>query len=67
MKEKLNDVPQSEQTIHLMRVFIDLVGPDEHGSVKTFCEGVSSHNVFGTRSSLRTTTSSDEIERMVQV
>ena len=67
MKEKLNEVPQSEQTDSFKeQVFIDLVGPDGHGSVKTFGGGVSSRNVFGTRSSLRNTTSSDAIERMVQ-
>ncbi|GJR63700.1 copia protein [Tanacetum coccineum] len=67
MKEKLNEVPQSEQTDSFKKqVFIHLVGPDGHGSVKTFGGGVSSCNVFGTCSSLRNTTSSDAIERMVQ-
>ncbi|GKC01302.1 hypothetical protein Tco_0987438, partial [Tanacetum coccineum] len=67
MKEKLNEVSESEQTDSFKeQVFIDLVGPDGHGSVKTFGGGVSSRNVFGTHSLLRNTTSSDAIERMVQ-
>ncbi|GJX33665.1 retrovirus-related pol polyprotein from transposon TNT 1-94 [Tanacetum coccineum] len=55
-----------EDTRIVVQVFIDLVGPDGHGSVKTFGGGVSSRNVFGTHSLLRNTTSSDAIERMVQ-
>nr|GEY72290.1 hypothetical protein [Tanacetum cinerariifolium] len=67
MKEKLNDVPQSEQTDSFKdQVFIDLVGSDKHGSLKSFGGGVSSRKVFGLRSSLRNTTSSHAIERMVQ-
>ncbi|GJU51547.1 copia protein [Tanacetum coccineum] len=67
MKEKLNEVPESEQTDSFKeQVFIDLVGPDGHESVKTFGGGVSSRNVFGTHSLLRNTTSLDVIERMVQ-
>ncbi|GKD40100.1 hypothetical protein Tco_1260307, partial [Tanacetum coccineum] len=67
MKEKLNEVPQSEQTDSFKeQVFIDLVGSDGHGSVKTFGGGVSSRKVFGPRSSLMNTTSSHAIERMVQ-
>ena len=67
MKQKLNEVPQSEQTDSFKeQVFIDLVGPDGHGSVKTFGGGVSTRDVFGTHSSLRNTISSDAIERMVQ-
>ncbi|GKC50928.1 copia protein [Tanacetum coccineum] len=65
--EKLNEVPQSEQTDSFKeQVFIDLVGSDGHGSVKTFGGGVSSRKVFGPRSSLMNTTSSHAIERMVQ-
>ncbi|GKE56113.1 reverse transcriptase domain, reverse transcriptase zinc-binding domain protein, partial [Tanacetum coccineum] len=67
MKEKLNEVPQSEQTNSFKeQVFIDLVGSDGHESVKTFGGGVSSRKVFGPRSSLMNTTSSHAIERMVQ-
>ncbi|GJX55136.1 hypothetical protein Tco_0285033 [Tanacetum coccineum] len=67
MKEKLNEVPQSDQTDSFKeQVFIDLVGPDGHGSVKTFGGGVSTRNVFGSRSSLRNTPSSDAIESMAQ-
>ncbi|GJZ79548.1 copia protein [Tanacetum coccineum] len=67
MKEKLNEVPQSEQTDSFKeQVFIDLVGSDGHGSVKTFGEAVSSRKVFRPRSSLMNTTSSHAIERMVQ-
>ncbi|GJU18478.1 hypothetical protein Tco_1146444 [Tanacetum coccineum] len=48
MKEKLNEVPQSEQTdLFKEQVFIDLVGSDGHGSVKNFGEGVSSLKVLG--------------------
>ncbi|GJS52405.1 uncharacterized protein Tco_0625767 [Tanacetum coccineum] len=47
MKEKLNEVPESEQTNSFKeQVFIDLVGPDGHRSVKTFGGGVSSRNWF---------------------
>nr|GEW93041.1 copia protein [Tanacetum cinerariifolium] len=43
MKEKLNEVPQSEQTGSFKeQVFIDQVGSDGHESVKTFGGGVSS-------------------------
>ncbi|GJS78704.1 hypothetical protein Tco_0728585 [Tanacetum coccineum] len=67
MKEKLNEVPQSEKTDSFKeQVFIDLVGFDGHGSVKTFSGGVSSCKVFWPRSSLRNTTSSHAIQRMVQ-
>ncbi|GJY18938.1 copia protein [Tanacetum coccineum] len=65
--EKLNEVPQLEQTDSFKeQVFIDLVGSYGHGSVKTFGGGVSSRKVFGPRSSLMNTTSSHAIERMVQ-
>lgn len=67
MKQNLNEVPQSEQTDSFKeQVFIDLVGPDGHGSVKTFGGGVSTRDVFGAHSSLRNTTTSDAIERIVQ-
>ncbi|GJW08357.1 hypothetical protein Tco_1570780 [Tanacetum coccineum] len=42
IKEMLNDVPQSNQTDSFKeQVFIYLVGPNGHGSVKTFGGGVS--------------------------
>nr|GEU77819.1 hypothetical protein [Tanacetum cinerariifolium] len=67
IKEKLNDVPQSEQTDSFKdQLFIDLVGSDGNRSLKTFGGGVFSHKVFRLRSSLRNTTSSHAIERMVQ-
>ncbi|GJT65311.1 retrovirus-related pol polyprotein from transposon TNT 1-94 [Tanacetum coccineum] len=40
--------------------------PDGHGNVKTFGGRVSTRDVFGSRSSLKNTPSSDAMERMVQ-
>lgn len=67
MTEKLNKVPESEQTDSFKeQVFTDLMGPDGHGHVRTFGTGPSPHDVFGAGSSSTNSTSSDAIKMMVQ-